>query len=140
RVLAAVRSDAFNCLGIYSDADASQCGELRFMRSGPELVGAMRTPSLRNLGGTAPYMHKGQMPDLAAVLAHYNAAPQAMIGHNEAEPLGLGRRELRQLEAFLLALDAPLATDPQWLTSPLNPAARSNTAPAPHRGGPVRRR
>ncbi|MGV3591744.1 MAG: cytochrome-c peroxidase [Gammaproteobacteria bacterium] len=121
RALEAVRSDAFNCLGAYSDAEAEQCSELRFMRSGPELLGAMRTPSLRNLGGTAPYMHKGQMPDLAAVLAHYNAAPQALIGHNEAEPLGLSRRELQQLEAFLLTLDAPLATDDAWLIAPTIP-------------------
>jgi cytochrome c peroxidase len=73
---------------------------------------------LRNLGGTAPYMHKGQLPDLAAVLEHYNEAPFALIGHNEAEPLGLGRKELRQLEAFLLTLDAPLATDTAWLAPP----------------------
>lgn len=118
RALATLRDDAFNCLGAYSDADAAYCGELTFMRTGPELIGAMRTPSLRNLGGTAPYMHKGQMPDLASVLAHYNAAPLALIGHNEAEPLGLSRRELQQLEAFLLTLDAPVATDPVWLGAP----------------------
>ena len=52
-------------------------------------------------------MHKGQHPDLAAVLEHYNNAPDAMIGHNEAKPLGLSRRELGQLEAFLHALAAP---------------------------------
>ena len=78
----------------------------------------MRTPSLRNLEGTAPYMHKGQMQTLAEVLRHYNEAPLAMIGHNESKPLGLRKRELRQLEAFLDTLAAPLATDPAWLRPP----------------------
>ncbi|MDY6984016.1 MAG: cytochrome c peroxidase, partial [Pseudomonadota bacterium] len=111
---------AYSDAGAYSDTEVAQCGELTFMRTGPELIGAMRTPSLRNLGGTAPYMHKGQIPDLASVLAHYNAAPQALIGHSEAEPLGLSRRELQQLEAFLLTLDAPLASDPVWLAAPVD--------------------
>jgi cytochrome c peroxidase len=56
---------------------------------------------------------------LAEVLAHYNEAPLALIGHNEAEPLGLGTIELQQLEDFLLTLDAPLATAPEWLAAPV---------------------
>ncbi len=70
-------------------------------------AGKFRTPSLRNLGGTDPYGHAGQLPTLAAVLTNYNEARDAMIGQNEARPLGLGRRELVQLEAFLGTLDAP---------------------------------
>lgn len=99
-------ADPFSCLGVYSDDTERQCAELRFMRTGPELVGAVRTPSLRNLEDTAPYMHKGQLATLADVLVHYNEAPDAMIGHNEAKPLGLDARELRQLEAFLRSLTA----------------------------------
>ena len=57
------------------------------------------------------------------MLDQYNRSPLAMIGHNEAEnPLNLSRRELRWLEAFLMSLDAPLATDPRWL----NPPARGS--------------
>ncbi|MEY4641665.1 MAG: hypothetical protein RLZZ227_1659 [Pseudomonadota bacterium] len=119
KAIALLKSDPFNCLGAFSDAQRAQCVELKFMRSGvAELVGAMRTPSLRNLGNTAPYMHKGQLTDLAAVVRHYNQAPLALIGHNETEPLGLGAREARQLEAFLLTLDAPPATDLRWLAPP----------------------
>ena len=102
-----VLADPFNCRGEFSDDAARQCPELDFMRSGVELVGAFRTPSLRNLQDTAPFMHKGQIASLGEVLRHYNEAPDAMIGHNEAEPLGLTRRELRQLEAFLHTLAAP---------------------------------
>ena len=34
----------------------------------------------------------------------------AMIGHNEAEPLGLNDLELRQLEDFLNTLNGPVLT------------------------------
>lgn len=108
RALQQLRSDPFNCLGPYSDAPPQACQELRYMREGSELLGAFRTPSLRNSSSTAPYMHQGQLASLREVLQHYNAAPPAVIGHNEVEqPLRLSRRELRQLEAFLHTLEAP---------------------------------
>lgn len=111
-------SDPFNCRGAYSDDVTKNCAELDFARTGPELIGTMRTPSLRNLENTGPYMHKGQIDTLAEVLRHYNDAPLAMIGHNEAKPLGLSKRELRQIEAFLETLAAPLATADKWLAAP----------------------
>lgn len=113
-----VREDPFNCLGRHSDAAADDCAELRFMRTGPELLGARKTPSLRNLGGTEPYMHAGQFTSLEEVLDHYNRAPNAIVGHSEAKPLNLLPYELKRLEAFLLTLDAPLATAPEWLVPP----------------------
>ncbi len=102
-----VLEDPFNCSGRHNDAAQPSCAELEFVRTGEELIGAFRTPSLRNLEGTEPYGHKGQLATLGAMLAHYNAAPDAMIGHNEAKPLNLSWRELQQLEAFLLTLAAP---------------------------------
>ena len=96
-----VLSQEFNCLSEYSDAPNRECAELEFVRTGAELLGATRTPSLRNVTRTSPYMHKGQLQTLRAVLEHYNEAPAAMIGHNEAEPLGLTGPELKRLEAFL---------------------------------------
>lgn len=86
-----------------------RCAELTYVRSGPELIGATRTPSLRNVSQTSPYMHRGQLATLAEVLQHYNRAPDAMIGHNEAKPLGLTRPQLKRLEAFLQTLAAPSA-------------------------------
>lgn len=113
-----VQADPFNCLGTFSDDPVKQCAELRFARTGLDLIGAVRTPSLRNLEATAPYMHKGQIATTAGVLDHYNQAPLAMIGHNEAKPLKLSRKEMKQLEAFLETLAAPLATPPDWLEAP----------------------
>jgi len=97
----------FNCTGPHNDDAIKSCNELAFARTGPELIAAFRTPSLRNLENTAPYGHKGQLAALADVLAHYNAAPDAIIGHNEAKPLNLSDRELAQIEAFLHTLAAP---------------------------------
>ena len=120
-----LREDPFNCRGSWNDEPEAYCGELDFARDGIELIGAFRTPSLRNVVGTAPYMHKGQLASLEAVIRHYNDTPFAMIGHNEAEfPLSLSRRERRQLEAFLHTLDSPLA-DAAWATPP---AAASSAA------------
>ena len=113
-----VKADPFNCLGPYSDNPESTCAELRYARTGAELIGATRTPSLRNLTNTAPFQHKGQLGTLTAVLDHYDRAPLAMIGHNEAKELNLRDWELRALEAFLNSLSAPIAADDKWLQSP----------------------
>ncbi|MBT8099100.1 MAG: cytochrome-c peroxidase [Gammaproteobacteria bacterium] len=118
-----VRADPYNCLGQFNDAAERSCDELVFARTGAGLIGAVRTPSLRNIGGTEPFMHKGQLATLREVLEHYNEAPLAVIGHNEAEPLGLGDEQLEQLEAFLLTLNAPIAADKEWLRAPETTAA-----------------
>lgn len=112
------RQDPFNCLGKFSDATAAQCVELRFARDENDLVGAHKTPTLRNIVETAPYMHGGQIGTLTDAIDHYNEAPSSMLSHNEAKPLGLRPVELRQLESFLHSLSAPLATDSRWLRAP----------------------
>ncbi len=114
-----VLADPFNCLGPYSDDPTRNCPELTFVRKGAELIGAMRTPTLRNLEGTAPFGHKGQFQTLGQVLEQYNDSPLAMIGHNEVEnPLGLSTSELESIEAFLNTLNSPLTTSPEWLNPP----------------------
>jgi len=109
---------AFRCLGEFSDASSAQCIELRFARDANDLVGALKTPTLRNISLTAPYMHGGQMTSLAQVVNHYNKAPSSMLSHNEAKPLGLRAVERSQLEDFLMTLSAPLATEQKWLVAP----------------------
>jgi cytochrome c peroxidase len=99
----------FNCLGRFSDARKSECGELTFVvKDGAELVQAFRTPSLRNIARRSPYGHAGQFATLARVLDHYNRAPSASAGHSELEALRLTPAQLRQLEAFLRTLDGPV--------------------------------
>ena len=112
------RADSFNCLGRFSDDPDMNCAELRFARTGDDLIGAHKTPSLRNVAITAPYMHAGQMFSLTDIIEQYDRAPLAMVGHNEAEPLNLSRKERKQLEMFLHTLTGPLATSPEWLAAP----------------------
>lgn len=101
-----LKADPFNCLGRFSDAEAAQCTELRFMETtSPDLVGAFKSPSLRGVAERPPYMHAGQFATLREVLAHYNQAPAAALGRSELKPLALGDRELSDLEAFIRTLN-----------------------------------
>jgi cytochrome c peroxidase len=115
----AVLADPFNCLGRYSDAEKSQCAELRFMLAeGEQLLRQYKPPSLRNVAGRDPYMHAGQFLTLGEVLIHYNVAPAAPAGESELEPLGLNEEEMMQIIAFLKTLSGQVAADAQWLQAP----------------------
>ncbi len=76
--------------------------------------GKFRVPTLRNIAQTAPYMHDGSLPDLRAVIDHYDGGG---AGHpNQSEkirPLGLTETEKADLIAFLKTL-----TDSTFLTNP----------------------
>lgn len=79
------------------------------------LVGAFRTPSLRGLPRTKPYMHDGSKDSLEKVVEHYNTGVKARLNEHlaralRAEPgmarkLGLDDKEVRALVLFLQALD-----------------------------------
>lgn len=111
--------DPFNCTGPWSDA-GGDCPDLRYLKvSGDELFGAVRTPSLRGVAQTAPYMSFGQLPSLAAVLDHYNQArDESPVGHSDLLPLGLEQPQLDALEAFLHSLSGPIAAPAQLLRPP----------------------
>lgn len=102
-----VAADPFNCQGTYSDAAPGQCRALAELRVQTDVAGqrgAFRTPSLRNVAATAPYMHNGSLATLEDVIAHYNAAPRATYGRTQITPLGLTPVEQAQLVAFLRTL------------------------------------
>ena len=111
--------DEFNCLGRYSDARPEQCGELQFVSADdPALLGAFRTPSLRNVAERPPYMHAGQFATLEQVVRHYARSPEAAIGHSELarpgerhegrRPIRLSASEVQDVAAFLGALSGPV--------------------------------
>jgi cytochrome c peroxidase len=111
-----VVEDEFNCLSRWSDARPEECSALRFLKVGAhEQERQFKVPSLRNVAERSHYMDAGQFASLRDVLEHYNAAPAAPAGHSELKPLHLTESELRQLEAFLRSLSAPLATRPALL-------------------------
>ncbi len=80
-------------------------------------VGTFRTPPLRGVGKTAPYLHTGMATDLDMLLSLYNmgwwqnaeipdsgdSTPQAQLSPH-IRPLQLGADELADLKAFLLSL------------------------------------
>ena len=69
--------------------------------------GAFKTPGLRNVLLTAPYMHNGSLPNLEAVIEFYDRGGDVRES-SELEPLGLTPGEKRDLIAFLGALTQPL--------------------------------
>ena len=117
--VARVQADPFNCLGPFSDAPPEACQELRFIAAGdPHMEGAFKTPSLRNVAERAPYMHAGQIATLEDVIAHYVAAPDAVVGHSELSragqrraerrPIALSAGEAADLAALLRSLSGPI--------------------------------
>lgn len=71
-VIDSVIRSPFNCLGKYSDAKPNECNELKFAATNKHaLSGAYKTPTLRGLSKTAPYMHDGRFDSLKDVLSYY---------------------------------------------------------------------
>lgn len=84
--------------------DMSELGRFMITRSSAD-IGAFRTPQLRNIGITGPYMHDGSMQTLWDVMDHYNRGGEVnsyLDGGIEA--LALSEAEIDQLVAFLFTL------------------------------------
>ena len=84
-----------------------------------DILGAFKTPGLRNVELTGPYFHDGRAASLDEVIDHYNLlTAKAAIGHQEEilVPLNLTDKEKKQLIAFLNSLTSPveviLSSDP----------------------------
>ena len=116
--------DEFTCLSKYSGKPKEKCLEMKFLKTeGTELVGAFKTPSLRNVAKTAPYMHSGQFATLEEVVNHYNKPKPPFFNreqhpsrpHFDIMPLRLTDEEKQQLVSFLKTLTSPLPeNDPWW--------------------------
>lgn len=119
-----VLKSPFNCRGNYNDtlesSSASNCDELEYMvMDQHETQGAMKTPSLRNVAKTAPYMHGGQFKTLAEVIKHYDNPPPVKFRKSELFlNFDLDDNEVEQLEAFLKSLNSPIDAKAKWLTAP----------------------
>ena len=67
--------------------------------------GDFKTPTLREVARTAPYMHDGSLPTLESVVDFYDAGGRTNPSLDpEIRPLGLNPDEKRQLVSFLRAL------------------------------------
>ncbi len=104
-VIEAVIHDEFNCLSKYSDAKPEQCAELNYInRNKHGLSGAFKTPSLRNLSKTAPYMHDGRFTDLKQVLNYYSSIDEVKSKEVDLPPISLSEREQQDIINFLQTL------------------------------------
>ncbi len=104
-----VKDDPFNAGGRYSDAPASQkAAELEFLARRPENEGQFKTPTLRNVELTAPYMHGGHFETLEEVVRFYSELDESpvLVGHRDEtlETLDLDDQQVADLVSFLKAL------------------------------------
>ncbi|MGH8722337.1 MAG: cytochrome-c peroxidase, partial [Burkholderiales bacterium] len=103
-----LRASRFNLLGPYNDdPKRASATSTRHVRLEHRNFGEFRTPSLRNLALTAPYMHNGHLATLRNVVNHYSTlSPDRLHADGEAilKPLKLDERETLDLVAFLESL------------------------------------
>lgn len=82
-----------------------------------EDVGKFKTPTLRNVALTAPYMHDGSIKTLRDAVMHYNRGGEPNLNADALiRPLGLTDEEVDDLVAFLKSLtDQSFTTNPAYL-------------------------
>lgn len=130
-----VQRNPFNASGRFSDAPESPKGQMvRAIRRSPELFGQFRTPPLRLVQSTAPYMHDGRFATLDDVVRFYDtlegASPVGHHGELVLEPLGLGEAGRADLVEFLRSLGSmPPAS--RWMVEPRAPGLRKSSSGNP---------
>ncbi len=105
-----LRADPFRGSGPWSDAPTSEhAREVDALVQSSEQWGQVRTPSLRNVARTAPYMSEGQKATLREILEYYSTLEGAVTvahhGEQVLKPLALSEGDMTDLEAFLRSLD-----------------------------------
>lgn len=120
--IAEVLADRFNAAGPHSDApDGPRAARLAALIAGPETLGAFRTPTLRNVALTAPYLHDGRYETLADTVRYKTVLPDMpAVGVRDPAlvPYPATEGEIADLVAFLNTLtasplDASLTGPPQ---------------------------
>lgn len=104
---------------VLSDQQISELGRFAVTRR-REDIGAFKTPSLRNIARTAPYLHDGSLVSLPEVVDYFDRGGQlrANAAANPFQsplirPLHLSEQQKQDLVAFLESL-----TSPQYAKSP----------------------
>lgn len=107
-------NDQYKNIGLYNGKELNDKG--RIVISGKEKdLGSFKTPGLRNIAMTAPYMHNGMFKTLMEVIEHYDQPDKFVKGAINRDttmnkPLNLTATEKKDLENFMLSL-----TDAQFL-------------------------
>ena len=104
-----VRLDIFNGIGLYSDNTAGEAHDkVAYLIRNVHNQGEFKTPTLRNVARTAPYMHAGQFATLEDVIRYYSTLRGALPVHKGGErllqPAKLSAAEQAEVIAFLESL------------------------------------
>lgn len=96
--------DSFHNIGV-GDGDIGR-GKLD---KNPNMVGAFKTPGLRNIALSGPYLHNGSEATLLDVIKFYNRGGNTDKNRDKlVKPLNLSDAEMHDLVAFLGALTDPV--------------------------------
>jgi cytochrome c peroxidase len=100
--------NTFNSAGTYSDNPDLGTKRLQGLAPKEADKGSFRTPTLRNIARSAPYMHTGGYSDLHSVVRFYNQGGEhggyAGAKDPKMSPLSLTEAEIDDIVAFLQTL------------------------------------
>ncbi|MCU0435506.1 MAG: cytochrome-c peroxidase [Bacteroidia bacterium] len=100
-------TDEFRNIGLYNGKNLNDRGRFDITGDSADL-GKFKTPGLRNVSVTGPYMHNGMFATLREVIDYYNDpqqfVPDAVNTDSLIQPLFLNERQKTDLEAFLRSL------------------------------------
>ncbi len=98
-----LKKDPFRCDGPHADGAgvAARCLHVETLPIEPRLAGAFKTPTLRKVRLTAPYMHNGVYATLGEVINHYDRADVGHLGSPEIFALALSSDEKAALKCLL---------------------------------------
>jgi cytochrome c peroxidase len=98
---------------VLGDKRTSELGRF-VVTTGFDDLGSFKTPTLRNVAATAPYMHDGSVPTLKDAVIHYNNGGVTVEGEpvndflsGGIRPLNLTDEQIDDLVAFMEALTSP---------------------------------
>jgi cytochrome c peroxidase len=125
--------DQFYNLGVGADkngklADLGRWNAEAVGAKNPASIGAFKTPILRDITRTAPYMHDGSEATLEAVVEYYNKGgnPNPYLS-KDMKPLNLTDQEKKDLVEFMKALDGDIIP----VALPKLPPGPDGTSPDP---------
>lgn len=112
-MLAAKRKGADVDVTVLTQENMSELGRFAVTEN-PTEVGAFKTPTLRNIAVTHPYMHDGSLETLEDVVDFYNNGGRLKEGDplsgflsGGIKPLNLSKQEKKDLVNFMKALTSP---------------------------------
>jgi cytochrome c peroxidase len=101
-------ADEYRNIGLFDGKALNDSGRYVVTKN-PKDLGTFKTPGLRNVAITAPYMHDGSFKTLREVIDYYDEPAKFMIGSINRDTIlpkkiGLTENEKQDLEAFLHSL------------------------------------